>query len=550
MQINPQLFDTLEQISLENPRSDSLNFIQRNAQVSTYSNHQLVQDAKSVAQALHSKDIQSGDVVLLAGQHDYSLLVLFWACCRLSAIASIVPYFSENSSTTVYARRMQDLALQAQAKAIIVCPAVFVPVAKQMASQSTNVIDQANLFSHAVHDEGLSIQPQSIAYIQYSSGSTSAAKGAILSQQAVIAHCQHFAKALEFTADDTSVGWLPFFHDMGLVTQMILPLLCAAKTVFLAPDHWSLRPHLLFKAITKYQGSMCWMPNFGFNHCLHAIRERHLQDIDLSSLRIMGSGSEPVQADSLRAFQQKFEAYGLNKNALMVGYGMAENVVAIAITPPQQTVEINCLDQAKLQTQHIAQTVTLASSNSQEICACGYVIDGTEMVIFDDQMQPLPDNHIGEIAIKGNSCFDGYLNIEHSKPNDWFLTGDFGYLRNKQLFVSGRKKDLIIIGGKNIQPHDIEQIANRLMGHYHGRSAAFGVYDQQAGTEMAVLVCEIAKASHQLGNDIRQQVLYELDVRLADVLFVARGWVEKTTSGKISRSKNRLKYLSIKHADN
>ncbi len=357
--------------------------------------------------------------------------------------------------------------------------------------------------------------------------------------------------SLQFGENDVSVGWLPLFHDMGLVTQILMPLLIGARSVVLTPAHWVRRPSTLLRAVHRHQGTMTWMPNFAFNHCVRYIRDEELEGCDLASWQILGSGSEPVQWDTLQAFATRFASYGFNPAALMVGYGMAENVVGVSNTPSSSFPRREWVSVKEECGVLRAESVPDDTDGARLVVSCGLIFRGTRAAILDDEGNVLPDRHIGEIALQSSSLFSGY----HQQPglteqvlrDGWYHTGDLGYLADGELYVYERKSDIIIVGGQNIRPYDIEQAARSIMDG-KGEVVAFGVADPLLGTESPIVVCESRgrladEEQRAIKRQIRQAVLQALDIVLGDVRLVPRGWVIKTTSGKIARSANQKKYL-------
>ncbi|MBP1464240.1 AMP-binding protein [Candidatus Chloroploca sp. M-50] len=252
------------------------------------------------------------------------------------AVPTIFPYPDATGSGEARQQRLVALAAFTDAQAVLCPPTAQADVAHWFDGQATRALALAGETEPLA--EAL-LSPRSgeeIAYIQFSSGSTGTPKGVMLSHRAVLTHGQAFGAALRFSEQDVSVSWLPFFHDMGLVTALLLPLLTGAVSVTMPPPLWLRRPQLLFRAIDRYRGTMTWMPNFAFNHCLRMMRDEQLAGLDLSSWRILGNGSEPVQPAMLQRFAERFAPWRLHPQALTVGYGMAENVVDITLTPIDQ----------------------------------------------------------------------------------------------------------------------------------------------------------------------------------------------------------------------
>ncbi len=263
-------------------------------------------------------------------------------------------------------------------------------------------------------------------------------------------------------------------------------------------------------------------------------------------------------------FEERFRPYGLNPNALATCYAMAENVFAVTQGGIHQPVRVDIIDSDAFTRQQIARTVDPAHPRALRMLSAGHPISGTEVRVLDTKGCDLPERHIGELAIKSDCMLTGYYRrpdlTAQAFLEDWYLTGDLGYIADGEIFVTGRKKDLIIVGGKNIYPQDIERLVSEVPGVHPGRVAAFGVFDESAGTESVIVIAEIdhQKQSEfsipsqawdeevaRLALEIRQKVNRGSDIVLKDVHVVEKDWLIKTSSGKVARSANRTKYLTI-----
>jgi fatty-acyl-CoA synthase len=360
------------------------------------------------------------------------------------------------------------------------------------------------------------------------------------------------AKHHRYTADDITVSWGPLYHDMGLVVGVLMPIVSGASAVLIPPSYWVRSPKSLLWAIHNYGATVTWIPNFALNHTVRSVRDRDLDGLDLSSCRIFGAAAEPVRLDSLEMFAERFEKYGFRREALMAGYGLAENVVGVSCTSLERAPEVDWVSVQDLQQADRAVPVLPYSEGARPIVSCGHPLNGTEIRVVDESGDNLPDRYAGEVVIRSNSLFTGYFRrpdlTTGAIRNGWLHTGDIGYLVDGQLYICGRKKDLIIVGGMNIYPADVEEIANRNPNLRPGRAVAIGLPNDRLGTEDLVLICELrpevaAETYDDIARELRFRVVQELNVALADVRFVDRGWVLKTTSGKLARTRNQQKYL-------
>ena len=399
---------------------------------------------------------------------------------------------------------------------------------------------------------GIDRSPSDIVLLQHSSGTTGLQKGVALSHQAVFNQIDSLAEAINIDPEnDLIVSWLPLYHDMGLIAGFILPVLFGVPLVLMSPFDWVKAPYRLMEAVSKYQGTLTWLPNFAYNFCARKIRDRHLENIDLSSWRAVINCSEPVRWESHQAFYNKFKDYSLRDNVLLTSYAMAENTFGVSQSPLGQPPQVDRIDRERFLKEGIAhpagertQTINMMSS--------GRALSNTEVKIVDQTGEMVKNRIIGEIAIRSNSMLTEYYNrpkvTEKSFQDGWFLTGDYGYLSDDEIFVTGRKKEMIIVGGKNIYPRDLEELVYEIPGVHPGRAVVFGIFNDKAGTEDVVIVAESDQTSpdeiNGFADSIRTYITKNSPIALRCVQIVTPKWIIKTSSGKIARNANKEKYIS------
>jgi acyl-CoA synthetase (AMP-forming)/AMP-acid ligase II len=421
---------------------------------------------------------------------------------------------------------------------------------------------------------GLRRSPDDVVLLQHSSGTTGLQKGVALSHRAVLNQLDCYARALRLTLDDVIVSWLPLYHDMGLIAGFVMPVLLRAPLVLMSPFDWVRAPGRLMQAVSRYRGTLSWLPNFAYNFCAQKTRDRDLEGVDLSSWRAVVNCSEPMHWKSHQMFLERFEKHGLRPSALATCYAMAENVFAVTQGGIDAPVVVDEVDQRALLIERRAvPTLTPSPSPLQgdreaspgakrigegsrgegtlRLLSCGRPLPNARVRVLDDQRRDLPERRLGEIALHSDCMLTGYYHrddaTEKAFHEGWYLTGDLGYVADGEVYVTGRKKDLIIVGGKNVYPQDLERLAGDVEGIHAGRVVAFGVFDEEAGTEEVVVVAEAeageAAERQRLADEIRQRVTRGSDVALRYVHVVGPRWLLKTSSGKIARGANREKYL-------
>ena len=503
------------------------------------------------AHALRRHGIASSELVLLALPYSPDLLSSFLGALYGAAIPAILPYVSDQPDVAAQVERVRRLAVAAEARAVICPPFLAAPLGDALRGVS-EVIDTSMLGSVAeTGSVPASVRPESTALIQFTSGTTGGQKGVRVSNAAVLSFLEGLAPALEVTPRDVVVSWLPLYHDMGVITGLLLPLVQGIPTVLMSPTHWVRAPIVMLRAIHDFNGTLTWMPNFAFSHIARSVRDADLQGLDLSAWRLCMNGAEPVREDSIAAFCARLEAFGMRREIVRAGYGMAENVLTATLTSGPPRVDwVSAMD---FQKRRIASPVPASTAGALAVVSNGSGLAGAEVAIADDEGRLLPEREVGEILVRSPHLFDGY----HLRPDltaaamrdGWFRTGDLGYLAGGELYISGRKKDLIIVRGANISPEEIEAIADRTPGIQAGRAVAFGVADADLGTERIVIVAELRQPLPEAGGPraveaaLRRAVLDSLGIAVGTVCFVERGWITKTSSGKLPRTTSRARYL-------
>jgi fatty-acyl-CoA synthase len=336
-----------------------------------------------------------------------------------------------------------------------------------------------------------------------------------------------------------------------------MPILEGAPLVLMSPFDWVRAPYKLLQAVSRHHGTLSWLPNFAYNFCAQKIRDRDLEGVDLSSWRAVSNCSEPIHYASHRMFQDRFRGHGLREDALAACYAMAENVFAVTQGGIDSPLTVDTISQRGLLVDRVARPAE-QGEGTMNMLSCGKPVANVEVKVVDDSRKELPARHLGEVMLHSDCMLTGYYRrpdlTEKAFHDGWFLTGDLGYLADGELYITGRKKDLIIVGGKNVYPQDLELLASEVPGIHPGRVVAFGVYSEEMGTEEVVIVAEkntdaegpgsAAAAAEDLSELIRMRVTRGSDIALRQVKVVERGWLLKTSSGKVARSANREKYLT------
>ena len=531
-----------------------LKFSGRDDLLITY--EQLLRGASAYARVLAREGIQPGEVVVLILQHDEDLIFSFVGAVLHGAIPSIMPFLTEKLSPERYRADLSALISVTKPAAIVTYPQFETEVRAAIKDgdsvRSVIVADRVPPQARINVDElaGFTRRPEDIILLQHSSGTTGLQKGVALSHRSVFNQLDAYGTSLSLGEDDVIVSWLPLYHDMGLIAGFLMPILSSVPLVLMSPFDWVRAPYKLLQAVSKYHGTLTWLPNFAYNFCAQKIRDRHIEGVDLSSWRSVINCSEPVRWESHQAFYERFKNHGLRLEALQTSYAMAENVFGVTQSQLGSIPAVEEIDREAFMSERLAKD-PFDGRPSMKMMSSGRPLENVKVKIIDEDGSDVSERVIGEIAIQSDCMLTGYYNrpdlTEKAFRNGWHLTGDYGYMNNGEVFVSGRKKDMIIVGGKNVYPQDLEALTYEVAGVHSGRSVAFGLFDEAQGTEEVVIISEVDSENpneHQrIADAIRQHVTKNSAIALRYVKVVGPKWILKTSSGKTARSANKEKFL-------
>jgi len=503
--------------------------------------------------------IQPGDVIILVLQHSLDLIYSYFGAILAGAVPSMMPFLTEKLIPEKYQSDFKSLIS-------IIHPEAIVTYSEFM-SEVFDHFDEAPQVNHIILSDDVVMEKQgipedvpgllrnekSIVLLQHSSGSTGLQKGVALSHEAVFNQLDAYAKTLHLDRNqDVIVSWLPLYHDMGLIACFLMPILYRIQLVMMSPFDWVRAPYRLMTAISEYKGTLCWLPNFAYNFCAKKVRDSQLEGANLSTVRAIINCSEPMRDTSHKEFIARYKPYGLDESVLATSYAMAENVFAVTQGGIEYPIAKDVINRDILQIQKRA-VPALADEPSVVMLSTGKTVGSVDIAILDEKNQFLEDRNVGEVVIKSDCLFNGYYNrpdlTEKTFMDGWFRTGDYGYTADGELYITGRKKDLIIVGGKNIYPQDLEAIANEIQGVHPGRVVAFGIFDESSGTEEVVLIAEVDviadSEKENISRAIKDIVTRNSAIALRHVMLVDEKWLIKTSSGKIARSANKEKYIRL-----
>jgi 1-acyl-sn-glycerol-3-phosphate acyltransferase len=413
-----------------------------------------------------------------------------------------------------------------------------------------HVVTAAELAEGKSESRRVSVKPHDVGLIQYTSGSTGDPKGVVLTHANLLANIRAIGGAVRMDSKDVGVSWLPLYHDMGLIGAWLCSLYYASLLVIMSPFDFLARPERWLWAIHRHRATLSVGPNFAYEICVHRLKDGDVNGLDLSSWRVAFNGAEPVSPDTIARFSERFAAFGFRREAMMPVYGLAECTVGLAFPPYGRGPIVDRTQRERLTRDGRAIPAGPDDSAALRFVACGRPLSGHEIRIVDPGGHELPDGYEGRLQFRGPSATSGYYrNPEATRAlfdGPWLNSGDLAYVSGGDIYITGRSKDLIIRAGRNIYPHELEAAVGNIPGVRKGNVAVFGTTDHQTGTERLVVMVEARENDPNARERIRTEI-YGVTTDIAgtppdDVVFVPRGTIPKTTSGKIRRSASRALY--------
>jgi 1-acyl-sn-glycerol-3-phosphate acyltransferase len=398
-----------------------------------------------------------------------------------------------------------------------------------------------------------------IALLQYTSGSTGDPKGVTLTHANLLANIRAIGEAVQLTSEDVGVSWLPLYHDMGLIGAWLTLLHYGTPLCVMSPLAFLTRPERWLQAFHKHRGTITAAPNFAYELCVRKIADKDMEGVDLSSCRAALNGAEPVNPETLERFEQRFSKYGFRREAQLPVYGLAEAALAVTFPPLNRGPRVDVVDREVFTAQGLA-VPTSKGPSAIAFVSSGKAVPNHEVRVVDDADNEVPDRTEGFLWFRGPSATSGYYNNPDATEKlfpvgtaskqefPWVNTGDRAYRAEDEIFVTGRVKDIIIKSGRNLYPHEVEELAGRAEGIRKGCVVAFGLKDIGSGTEKLVVVAETRESDparrSAIGAAVTQEVLQGLGLPPDRVELIPPGSIPKTSSGKLRREETRGLYMA------
>jgi 1-acyl-sn-glycerol-3-phosphate acyltransferase len=514
----------------------------------------LARAAREVAAGLIERGLAPGQTVAIMLPTSLEFFFSFYGILLAGGVPVPIYPPARLSQIEDHLRRQSTILNSAQSVLLITVPEarLLAQFLRSQVEALQGVVTVDDLRGAGMPPQLPALKPADIAFIQYTSGSAGNPKGVALTHANLLANIRAWGKAVQFTAADVCVSWLPLYHDMGLIGAWMGTLYHGGLLVLMSPLDFLARPERWLQAIHRHRGTVTAAPNFAFELCLRRIPEQVLDGLDLSSWRLAANGAEPVSPDTVSRFAERFARCGFRRESLAPVYGLAECTVGLAIPPLNRGPLIDRIQRTALIDSQRAIPASADDATALRYVACGRPLPGHEMRVVDDAGREVADRIIGRLQFRGPSATSGYYrNPEETRKlfdGTWLNTGDIAYMADGDLFLTSRVKDMIIRGGHNLYPYELEEAIGNLDGIRKGCVAVVGVMDVAAGTERLVAIAEVRNKAEADEDALRTRI-NALGIELLgsppdEVVLAPPNTVLKTSSGKIRRAATRDVYLS------
>jgi fatty-acyl-CoA synthase len=522
---------------------------------------ELHDEARAVAAALQARGIIPGDHVAILGPTSRALITIIQGCWLAGAASMVLPLPMRMGSLEAFVESTRGRIRHGDAKLVLIDDQLAAFYDSTPGDPPTEPM-AAVMPSPGNPGSGAYVRPpldrERLVILQYTSGSTSEPKGVMIPDRVLTANLDAIAEAAEMDpAVDVLVSWLPLYHDMGLVGILGTAMTSGCQLVLAAPQDFLARPGNWMQWISDYGGTATAGPNFAWVLATRALGR--MKNLDLSSLSVALSGAEPVDPVAVEAFVEAAKPHGFDPGGVFPAFGMAEVGIGGSFPPRGRGMVCDVVDRELLERDRVAKQVADSHPYDEAIAIrrlplLGKPVPGLEMqVVNPDTYERLPDRHVGELLIRGTSVTPGYYKRDDATAalfhDGWLCTGDLAYMIDGELVLCGRIKDVIIVGGRNVFPEDIERAVGSIEGVRTGNVIAFGV-EGYKGKESVVVVAEVRVADSEvrgletIRHDIHHRALDVCGLPPRDVILVTPGTLPKTSSGKLQRALCREQYLA------
>ena len=540
--------------ALEHNRSDDrfVGFINGQDQEKVITFNELYNRALGLLYVLQQKGMGKGDYLILNLNDNEQMVDIFWACQfggiipvplaigisdqHRKKVFNVYKQLTDQKSKSAYLYTERKILLKLQSSATEISEnSVY-----QSLSENTILTD--DIVDVSKQGEVADVVPEDISFVQFSSGSTGSPKGVVLKHRNLLANIDGIQQAAQFTTDDTSLSWMPLTHDMGLIGFHLNPVVCNYNHYIMRTDLFVRRPLYWMIAASDKKANVLCSPNFGYKHFLNAYQRKGMKDIDLSHMRLIFNGAEPISVNLCEQFTDELKQFGLTKNSMFPVYGLAEASLAVSFPPVGSDLEVINVKRDSIAI-HSKAKVTSSAEAVSTLVGVGVTIPHCNVRISDETGEELPEGTVGHIHIGGRNVTEEIIGDDGTIFFDggWVNTGDLGFVSDQKLFITGRFKEILFVNGQNFYPYDIENSLQNIKGLQQtfelGKVVVTGVTSNKNDLEQ-VLVFVLHKGTldefKSIATTVKANINEKFGIEVHHVLPIRK--VPKTTSGKVQRS--------------
>jgi acyl-CoA synthetase (AMP-forming)/AMP-acid ligase II len=490
--------------------------------------------ALSALSGLQKTGLEKGQELVMQIEDNKTFIIVFWACI-LGGIIPVPVTVGNNPEHKLKIFRIWDVLIN---PFLIISNKTFLSLEKYAVTEGmdeglkeikdkTIFIDRLDFDTESANAEVHEARPEDIAFIQFSSGSTGDPKGVVLTHENLTANITAIIKGGQYVPGEKSLSWMPLTHDMGLIGFHITPLAAGAHQYLMPTSLFIRRPVLWMKKVNQHKVAITSSPNFGYKYFLDLFKPETASHWDLSGVRLIFNGAEPISYDLCTRFLKAMSCYGLRENVMFNVYGLAEACLAVSFPPPGEGIAYMDIDRKKLAQGQTGGTADNDNTgDSIRLIDLGYAVENCSIRVCDEENNELGENVVGHIQIFGKNVTRGYYNNKEATEkafthDGWLVTGDLGLIRNGRLIVTGRAKDIIFVNGQNYYPHDIERVAEDIEGISLGEVAVCGVPGSEAYTESACLFVLFKKEMKDfipLAARLKEHIVKKTGIEIKDII--------------------------------
>jgi len=499
--------------------------------------------AGAIASELRSKGIEKGEKVMIVMNRNEEIVPVLWACFLGGVVPTILQPPVSFTEFNTPAEKIKNVFRILGSPKIIISSDLKNTFHSELIPEKNLILNE---FNENNANSGFEIEecnPDDLAYIQFSSGSTGDPKGIMLTHRNILTNIAAICVGLDIHDTDVMSNWMPLYHDMGLFGFHMTPVFAKSNHYLIDPVDFIKKPTLWLEIIDQSRSTITGCPNFGQALLLRYLKNKEEQKLDLSSLKAIVNGAEPISTRIMSDFMSRLSSYGLRKGAMMPAYGMAENTLAMSFSPLLKEPVITSFNRKVLQEEGVAVPEIKRVHEMIELVSVGKALNDVDIQILDEENNVLPEGIEGHIRIKGGGVTSGYFNnpeaTQDSFENGWLKTGDKGFFYEGHLYITGRVKDIIFVHGQNLYAHDLENLASKHADIPYGKVIVGGIFDQKKGKDQIILflVGSPNKAIMELFLDLKDFFRDNYGISIDVFVPVRSNQVPKTSSGKIQRYK-------------